>query len=363
MSWPEIAGDTRFFERGGPISLAAIRLAAQDITPNPGDGERLLRGVAPLQIAGADQVSFLDNRRYAAALSASQAGVIIVHPDMASRVPDGATCVITTEPYLAWARVCALFHPPAPIKPGIHPSAVFDVNVRVHPTAEIGPFVVIGAGAEIGERCRVGAGTVIGSGVILGDDCRVGPHVTLSHVLVGKRVVIHTGARIGQEGFGFAIAKDGFHSVPQLGRVIVEDDVDIGANTTVDRGSARDTVIGAGSRLDNLVQIGHNVRIGRACVIVAQVGISGSTVIEDQVMLGGQAGLAGHVRIGRGAKVGAQAGVMSDIAAGIEVAGSPAQPAREFFRQLALFRRMLRKIEPGRSAGASTHHVSGADAG
>jgi UDP-3-O-[3-hydroxymyristoyl] glucosamine N-acyltransferase len=363
MSWPEIAGDPRFFQRSGPISLAAIRDAAQGIITHQDEGGRWLQGVAPLQIATSEQVSFLDNRRYATALAASRAGVILVHPDMANRVPAGSIAVVTTEPYLAWARVCTLFHPAPPVHPGIHPSAVLGVNVRIHPSAEIGPFVVIGSGAEIGERCRVGAGSVLGPGVVLGDDCRVGAHVTLSHALVGHRVVIHTGARIGQEGFGFAIAKDGFHSVPQLGRVILEDDVDIGANTTVDRGSARDTVIGAGSRLDNLVQIGHNVRIGRACVIVAQVGVSGSTVIEDQVMLGGQVGVAGHVRIGRGAKVGGQAGVMSDIAAGAEMVGSPAQPAREFFRQIALFRRMLRKIESGRSAGASTHHVSDADSG
>jgi UDP-3-O-[3-hydroxymyristoyl] glucosamine N-acyltransferase len=350
MSRPEIAGDPRFFLCSGPHTLAALRAAAGDVS-SQGDSERLLHGVAPLQMANGDQVSFLDNRRYATALEATGAGAVIVHPDMAPRVPADAAAIITTEPYLAWARVAAMFHPPAPLHPGVHPSAVLDVGARIDPTAEIGALVVIGAGAEIGPRCRVGAGSVIGPGVLLGDDCRIGPQVTITHALIGRRVTIHAGARIGQEGFGFAIARDGFHSVPQLGRVIIEDDADIGANTTIDRGSARDTVIGAGSRLDNLVQIGHNVRIGRACVIVAQVGISGSTVVEDQAMLGGQAGLAGHVTIGRGARVGGQAGVMSDIAAGAEVVGSPALPIREFFRQTAWLRRMLRKSETG---GAST---------
>jgi UDP-3-O-[3-hydroxymyristoyl] glucosamine N-acyltransferase len=289
MSWPEAVGDSRFFRKGGAHTLAVLRGVAGDRAATGAD-DRLLHGVAPLQTATSEDVSFLDNRRYITALETTRAGAVIVHPDMVPRVPKGTAPIITPEPYLAWARIAALFHPPPPSQPGIHRSAVLDTGVRVDPTAEIGPLVVIGAGAEIGARTCIGAGTVIGPGVVVGADCRIGPHATVRYALIGQRVVIHPGARIGQEGFGFAIGADGFHSVPQLGRVIIEDDADIGANTTIDRGSARDTVIGAGSRLDNLVQIGHNVRIGRACVIVAQVGISGSTVVEDQAMLGGQAG-------------------------------------------------------------------------
>jgi UDP-3-O-[3-hydroxymyristoyl] glucosamine N-acyltransferase len=165
-------------------------------------------------------------------------------------------------------------------------------------------------------------------------------------------VVVYPGARIGQDGFGFGIAAGGFVSVPQLGRVVLEDDVEIGANTTIDRGSLHDTVIGAGSRLDNLVQIGHNVRLGRGCVIVSQAGISGSTILEDHVVVAGQAGLTGHLRIGRRARIGAQAGVMSDVPAGADVVGSPAQPAREFFRYVATLRRLVR--EAGRRAKART---------
>ena len=181
---------------------------------------------------------------------------------------------------------------------------------------------------------------MIGEGVVLGADCRIGAHASLSHALLGARVYIYPGARIGQEGFGFAPTDAGFVSVPQLGRVIIEDDVEVGANTTIDRGSAQDTVIGAGSRLDNLVQIGHNVRLGRCCVIVAQVGISGSTVLDDFVMVAGQAGFTGHLHIGRRARIGAQAGVMADVPAGAEVVGSPAMPVREFFRQVATLRRL-----------------------
>ena len=189
----------------------------------------------------------------------------------------------------------------------------------------------------------------IGAGVVLGADCRIGAHASLSHALLGDRVVVYPGARIGQDGFGFAAAGKEFLRVPQLGRVVLEDDVEVGANTTIDRGSLRDTRIGAGSRLDNLVQIGHNVSLGRGCVIVAQVGISGSTVLEDHVMVGGQAGLTGHLRIGGRARIGAQAGVMSDVPAGADVVGSPAQPVREFFRHIAVLRRLVREATAKRS--------------
>jgi len=304
--------------------------------------ELLLEGVAPLQTARPNEVSFLDNRRYASALEQTSAGAVIVHPDMAARVPAGTVAIQTIEPYAAWARVAALFYPLPPVSPGIHPSAIVAKGARVDPSAEVGPLSVIEAGAEIGPNCRIGPCAVIGGGVIVGRDCRIGAHASLSYALLGARVYVYPGARIGQEGFGFASTKDGFLSIPQLGRVILEDDVEVGANTTIDRGSSLDTVIGAGSRLDNLVQIGHNVILGRCCVIVAQVGISGSTVLEDFVRVGGQAAMAGHLRIGQGAGIGAQAGVMSDLVPGAEVLGSPAQPKRDFFRQIVMLKRMAK---------------------
>jgi UDP-3-O-[3-hydroxymyristoyl] glucosamine N-acyltransferase len=337
--WPEIAGDPRFFQRAGPFTLAAVADAAQAEAP---PRRLMLAGVAPLQSAGADEVSFLDNRKYAAALAGTQAGAVIVHPDMASRVPDAAAAIVTSEPYVAWARVAALFHPVAPVRAGSHPSAVIGADAAIDPSAEIGPLAVIGEGAEIGARCRIGALAVLGPGVVLGPDCRIGSHASLSHALLGARVYVYPGARIGQEGFGFAFGAEGFHSVPQLCRVVLEDDVEVGANSTIDRGSLQDTVIGAGSRLDNLVQIGHNARLGRGCVIVSQAGISGSTILEDHVMMGPQAGLTGHLRVGRMAKIGAQAGVMADVDAGAEVVGSPAQPRRAFFREVAVLRRLAR---------------------
>jgi UDP-3-O-[3-hydroxymyristoyl] glucosamine N-acyltransferase len=333
-------GDSRFFRRSGPYPLSAVANAARGVAD---EVELLLEGVAPLQTAGPNEVSFLDNRRYASALDLTTAGAVIVHPDMAARVPTTAVAIVTSEPYAAWARVAALFYPVPPPSPGVHPSAIVADGAIVDPSVEIGPLSVIETGARIGPGCRVGPCAVIGSGVIVGRDCRIGAHVSLSHALLGARVYVYPGAQIGQEGFGFASTEDGFISVPQLGRVILEDDVEVGANTTIDRGSSRDTVIGAGSRLDNLVQIGHNVVLGRCCVIVAQVGISGSTVLEDFVRVGGQAAMDGHLRIGQGAEIGAQAGVISNLPPGAKVLGSPAQPKKDFFRQIATLRKMVKK--------------------
>ena len=332
-------GNATFFRRSGPYSLAVVASAARGVAD---ELELLLEGVAPLQTAGPNEVSFLDNRRYASALDQTSAGAVIVHPDMAARVPAGTVAIRTAEPYAAWARVAALFYPVPPVSPGIHPSAIVAEGAGVDPSAEVGPLSVIEAGAEIGPGCRIGPCAVIGGGVIVGRDCRIGAHASLSHALLGARVYVYPGARIGQEGFGFASTTDGFLSVPQLGQVILEDDVEVGANSAIDRGSSRDTVIGAGSRLDNLVQIGHNVILGRCCVIVAQVGISGSTVLEDFVRVGGQAAMAGHLRIGQGAEIGAQAGIISDVDPGAKVLGSPAQPKRDFFRQIAMLKRMAK---------------------
>jgi UDP-3-O-[3-hydroxymyristoyl] glucosamine N-acyltransferase len=243
----------------------------------------------------------------------------------------------------------------------VHPSAIVEPGADIDPSAEVGPLVVIGSGARIGSGCRIAAGAVIGAGVEMGPDCRVGSHASVTHALIGARVYIYPGARIGQDGFGFASSDRGFITVPQLGRVILEDDVEVGANSTIDRGSALDTVIGAGSRLDNLVQIGHNVRLGRCCVIVSQAGVSGSTVLDDFVMVGGQGGLTGHLHVGRKARIGAQAGVMADVAAGAEVVGSPAMPVRDFFRQVAVLRRLV--IERRSRTGAGGPPSGGAQSG
>lgn len=333
-------GDSRFFVRTGPHRLADVAKFA-DADVNAGDA--LIHGVAPLQTAGPEHVSFLDNRRYADLLATTRAGAVIVHPELAAHVPPSSVALPTAMPYVAWARVATLFFPSPPAEPGIHPSASIAPSARVDASAEIGPNVVVEANAVIGARSRVGAGTLIAKGVQIGSDCRIGALVTISHAIVGDRVTLFPGVRIGQEGFGFAQTDRGFMTVPQLGRVIIENDVEIGANTTIDRGSMQDTVIGAGSRLDNLVMIGHNVRIGRCCVIVAQAGIAGSTTLGDFVVVAAQVGISGHLTVGRKARIGAQAGVMADVQEGADLVGSPAEPVRDFFRGVATLRKLARR--------------------
>jgi UDP-3-O-[3-hydroxymyristoyl] glucosamine N-acyltransferase len=251
--------------------------------------------------------------------------------------------LVTSEPYKAYARAARLFYPAPTARAGCAPSALIAATAVVPEDCEIGPNVVVEPEARLGRRCRIEANSVVGAGVEIGDDCWVGANVTLSHCLVGARVVLHPGARIGQPGFGFAPDPSGPMKIPQLGRVVIGDDVEIGANTTIDRGSLHDTIIGAGSMIDNLVQIGHNVVLGRGCILCGQVGISGSTQLDDFVTIGGQGGLAGHLRIGRGAQIAAKSGIMRDIAPGTVVAGIPAVPIGEFLRQAALLHRLAKK--------------------
>ena len=346
-----MAGDPRFFQRTGPHSLAAVVDAAGAEAP---PRRLMFRGVAPLAVAEASDISFLDNRKYLAALETTRAGAVIVHPDLADKVPASAVAILSTEVYAAWARVATLFHPLPPAVPGVHPTAVIGVDARIDPSAEIGPLAVIGDRAVIGARTRIAPLAVIGAGVEIGGDCRIGSHASISHARLGDRVYVYPGARIGQEGFGFTITSEGFLTVPQLGRAILHDDVEIGANTTVDRGGLTDTVIGPGTRIDNLVQIAHGVRLGRCCVLAAQCGIAGSTVVEDFVLMGGQAAVSGHLVVGRGAKLAARAGVMQDVDAGAEMGGAPAQPVRAWMREVAWLRRVTRSRGSGKTPGKKT---------
>jgi UDP-3-O-[3-hydroxymyristoyl] glucosamine N-acyltransferase len=332
-------GNPRFFSCTGPHPLATVAAAAGCSPPTC---NFLVSGLASLRLAGPDEVGFVDGRRHAEALAQTRAGAVLMDTDMLPSLPSGTVGLITSDPVAGWAQIAALFHPMPCVSPGIHSSAVVANDAHVDATVEICPHAVIEAHAEIGPRCKIGPGAVIGEGVVLGPDCRIGALVSISHALIGARVYVYPGARIGQEGFGFTITPRGFQTVPQLGCVIIEDDVEVGANTTIDRGSLGDTVIGAGTRLDNLVQIAHNVRIGRHCAIAALVGISGSVQIDDLVEVGGQAGFANHVHVGTRSKIGAQAGVMSNLDAGAVVVGSPARPAHDFFRGIAMLKKLAR---------------------
>ena len=334
--------DSRFHPCAGPQTLAAIAAAAGGRAEN-GDPGRRFDGVASLAEAGPDQVSFLGERRYLDALRATGAGAVIVQQAFAKAVPAGAVSILTDAPQLGFARVAALFHPPRPPRPGVHPTAVVGEGATVGEGTEIGAYAVIGEGARIGRDCIVHPHAAVGPGVEVGDGCRLHPHSSVSHALLGRGVVLHPGARVGQEGFGFAATAEGrFETMPQLGRVVLGDGVEIGANACVDRGTQGDTVLGPGTRLDNLVQVGHNVRTGRGCILVAQVGVSGSTVLGDFVTIAAQAGLTGHLRIGSKARVGAQSGVMNDVPAGTDVLGSPAWPVRQTWRAIAHLRRIGR---------------------
>ena len=275
-------------------------------------------------------MSFLGERRYLDALRATRAGAVIVPPAFAGAVPAGSIAVVAEAAQLGFGRVAALFHPPPPPRPGIHPTAVVGEGATIGEGTEIGAYAVIGEGARVGRNCIIHPHAVVGPGVEIGDDCRLHAHSSVSHALLGRGVVLHPGARVGQEGFGFAPTAEGrFETMPQLGRVVLGDAAEIGANSCVDRGAQGDTVLGPGTRLDNLVQVGHNVRTGRGCILVAQSGVSGSTVAR-RFRHGRGAGGARRATSGSAtkARIGAQAGVMNDVPAGTDVLGSPAWPVR-----------------------------------
>ena len=335
--------DPRFFAVAGTFTVAEIAARTGAVLAGAAVAERVLSDVKPLDAAGPLDLAFLDNRKYLPAFRATRAGAVLVHPGFVAEAPADFCLLVTERPYRAYAVAAQAFYPEPPPEPGVAPSAVIDATARIGQGARIEAHAVIGAGTEFGRRVHIGPGAVIGAGVVLGDDVRIGAHVTISHAIVGSRVRVYPGARIGQDGFGFSADADGFVKVPQLGRVVIGDDVEIGANATIDRGAGPDTVIGAGSMIDNLVQIGHNVQLGRNCILVAQSGISGSTRLGDFVMIGGQAGLVGHLEIGAGARIGAKAGVPNDVAAGETVLGSPAVPIRLHHRQAAALKRLATK--------------------
>ena len=334
-----------FFDIAGPFTLAEIAAATQSEVKEATADTRTLIGVQPLSEASPRHLSFFDNRKYLPQLLETKAGACLVAPQFAERVPAGTVALITKSPYRAFAQALALFYPEAlrckaaagGAEERISPSAVIEDGVEIEPGAVIGPE------ARIGRGTRIAAGAVIGYRVTIGRDSYIGPLASVMHALIGDRVIVHAGVRIGQDGFGFAMGAQGHLKVPQVGRVIIQDDVEIGANSSVDRGALKDTIIGEGTKIDNLVQIGHNVVIGRHCVIVGQVGISGSTELGDFVVMGGQSGAVGHIKIGNGAQIAGGSHPKDDVPPGAVLAGTPARPFKQWAREVAAVTRLARR--------------------
>ncbi|MDY8109735.1 UDP-3-O-(3-hydroxymyristoyl)glucosamine N-acyltransferase [Fulvimarina sp. 2208YS6-2-32] len=344
-----------FFPRGPGKTIAEIAdLIGADIRNAP-DRERRMTGIASLDEAGPDDITFFDNIRYVEGLASTQAGCVILgHRFGSHAVPEGTAALVARRADHAFASVGRTLFPSA-LAPasvlggtGISDRAFVDPDAELEDGVTVEAFAVIGPGVEIGAGTIVAAGAKIASGCRIGRDCRIGANVSLSHTLLGNRVLIHPGVSCGQDGFGYVAGPAGLVKSVQIGRVVIQDDVEIGANTTIDRGAIRDTVIGEGTKIDNQVQIAHNVVIGRHCVIVGQVGLSGSSTLGDGVMIGGQSGVNGHVTVGDGAQIAAVSTVQGDVPPGARWGGVPAKPVKEWFREIMTLTELAKKR---RSAG------------
>lgn len=340
--------DVTFFPRRGTLTISAVCEMAGIDVPAGVDGATSFAGTAPIEHAGPDDLVYMNNAAYVDELPRTLARACLTSRRFAARVPSHVIPLVCADPYRVFAQATGALYPTA-LRPeslfgvaGVYPGAVVHPTARIERNVTVDPGAVIGPDADIGSGSVIGANTVIGPGVKIGRDCSIAAQVTIQAAFIGNRVIIHPGVRIGQDGFGFAMGPRGHLKVPQTGRVIIQDDVEIGANSTVDRGANRDTVIGEGTKIDNQVQIGHNAVIGRHCVIVAQVGISGSATLDDFVVMGGQAGVVGHVRIGAGAQVAGRGAVTRDVPSGQRWGGAPAKPFRDYGRELAAVARLAR---------------------
>jgi UDP-3-O-[3-hydroxymyristoyl] glucosamine N-acyltransferase len=350
--------DPIFFKRPDGMTVGDIASLTGATLSDPSKAGRRIANVAPIDRAGPQDLAFLENLRYAQGLADSRAGACLIAERFVKEAPPGLLLLVSRDPYRSFVAVARILFPQA-----LRPSSLYEAEgvvpgAAVHPRARLEDGVIVEPGAVIGPRAEIGSGSVIGAGAVIGADVRIGrdcsisPHCSVTHALIGDRVILHPGCRIGQDGFGYVMGPKGHGKVPQVGRVIVQNDVEIGAGTAIDRGAIRDTVIGEGTKIDNLVQIGHNVMVGRHCIIVSHCAIAGSVTLADFVALGGRVTINNHVTIGEGAQVAAMSGVNSDIPPGGRWAGLPAKPAKQWMREIVWLSRVA-KAHNDRKNGAA----------
>lgn len=347
--------EPQFFKAKAGLTIGEIAALTGASLKEGASPDRIITNVAPLDRAGPRDLSFLEKGQFVEAAAKTRAGACLVSARLVERVPEHVVTLQVRDPFRAYVTVSRALFPDA-LRPsslfeaqGSSPSAIIHHTARLEENVTIDPGAVIGPRAEIGAGTIVGANAVIGADVRIGRDCNIGPQCSLTHALIGDRVIIHAGCQIGQDGFGYAMAPGGHIKIPQVGRVIIQDNVEIGAGTMIDRGAIRDTVIGEGTKIDNLCQIGHNVSIGRHCVIVAHAAIGGTVTLEDYVALGGRVTIAPQTVVGEGAQIAATSGLHGVVPAGARWAGSPAKPAKQWMREVFMLERLARRNEAAES--------------
>jgi UDP-3-O-[3-hydroxymyristoyl] glucosamine N-acyltransferase len=347
--------DPVFFVPSRRYTVAEVANLTGSALPNPAYSGVEIHTIAAAGEGGENALVFVDGKRNAAVMPTLRAAAVLCPSDIADKAPAGVAVLVNQHAQQAFAQIGRLLFPTASIPGPLTGETGVSKHAFVHPTAKIEDGAIIEAGAVVGPDVGIGSGTVIAPNAVVGASCQigrggyVGPGTSIQCALIGNRVVVHSGARIGQDGFGFVPGPRGPERVPQIGRVIIQDDVEIGSNTTVDRGAMGDTVIGEGTKIDNLVQVAHNVRIGRGCIIAGHCGLSGSVTLGDFVMLGGRVGISDHITVGDRVQVAASSGLMYDVPAGERWAGLPAQPVREFFREISAIRALAKSGKGGKN--------------
>jgi len=334
--------DSDFYTRSGPFNLSQLANFVDAEIVNAVYSNTEISDVGSLDTATSGEISFLSNRKYIDTFKQSKAGACIISSEFVEQAPEGMALLVVNDPYKAYAILATHFYPNKKSTGEIHPTALISSDATIGSGVSVGAYSVVEAGVVIGENTQVGTHCFVGEHVKIGTNCQIRAQVSVRFSHIGNNVTLYSGVKIGEDGFGFAPDPAGHIKIPQLGRVLIGSNVEIGANTVVDRGAGPDTVIGDGCWIDNLCQIAHNVKMGRGCIMAAQSGVSGSTVLEDYVVVGGQAGLSGHITVGMGAQISGQAGVISDVPSGSVYVGFPARPQREFFKGIATLNRLAK---------------------